>query len=253
MTSSARWPFLALLTALAGLLCTAPAMAVAPGPEPLSAPSVELAGKPDTPQVGDAQGDLPLTLSCDSPGGSSCQFSIALFANLGGPSDGASAPLGRWSGSIAGGARRTVAVPLTGNARIALGDRDRIHAKAVIDVAGGANTSTPVLLAAPPEGRLSVRGARRHGDALLTTLSCGGPSTSRCGGRVTIEVPVPDVTLATGEVTVEGNVTKLLSLTEAGRRFLEKLPQPAVTAKAVYFDRVYQRTETVVTRFRLGE
>jgi hypothetical protein len=124
----------------------------------------------------------------------------------------------------------------------------------VLDVAGGEESSDSVLLVAPPEGRLSVRAARRGGDDLIVSLSCGGPTAARCGGRVSIEVPAPGVMLVAGEVTVKaGSDTQRLPLTAAGKRFLDNQARPGVTAKAVIVDPVYQRTETVTTRFRLGE
>lgn len=220
-----------------------PPPAPAPQPTPPAPPapsSAAIAGNPGTPHVGDAEGEVPLGIACDAPAGTPCQVSLELLG-------------GRWSGKVAAGATRSIDFPLSRSARKTLGERERMRAKAVLDVSGGEESSDSVLLVAPPEGRLSVRGARRSGDDLLVSLSCGGPSRFRCGGRVTIEVPVPDVTLASGEVTIEGEGAKRLPLTAAGRRFLDNQPRPAVSAKAVIFDPVYQRTETVVTRFRLGE
>jgi CSLREA domain-containing protein len=209
-------------------------------PAPPTPSSATIAGKPNALHLGDTEGDVPLGITCDSPAGTSCQVSLELLG-------------GRWSGRVAAGATRTVDFPLTKAGRKTLGERERMRAKIVLDVAGGEERSDSVLLAAPPESRLYVRSAHRGGDDLLLSLFCSGGASPRCGGRVSIEVPVPDVTLVAGDVTTRTRDDNArLPLTAAGRRFLDNFPRPSVIAKAVIVD-VYQRTETVRAHFRLGE
>src|SRR5262249_18320455 len=59
----------------------------APQPLPPAPPSASIAGKPSAPHVGDAEGDVPLGIACDSPAGTPCQVTLELLG-------------GRWSGKV---------------------------------------------------------------------------------------------------------------------------------------------------------
>lgn len=208
-----------------------------PAPAPASASLLD-GGAP----TANASGAVPLQVACASPGGAACEVTLTLQA--------VGSSLGAWSGRIAAGADQIAAVPLSAGARKQLGAKGRLAAEAVLSVAGGIGSSTPLTLRAPSPPILKLKSAQRVGDSILFKLSCGGYA-ARCKGKLALSKGA--TRLAGGELSLaKGGGEKVLGLTAAGKRLLEDGARPRLLAKLSVKDPVYQRTTTVKTALRLS-
>jgi CSLREA domain-containing protein len=201
-------------------------------------PQVLLAQQPGTRLATGNDGQVELEARCETVFEAPCEASLALEPNL-----------GHWSGSIAPGAATTLPVRLTKAGRAAVGAKGHLQASAVLATNGGAASTTPLLLLAPPAPELLPRAVHRSGDSLVLALTCRGYQRN-CQGRVTVKAG--GRTLARGDLSLPRTTqTRRLPLTAAGQKLLESSPRPRLMVSTVAVDRFYSRQTASRASLRL--
>lgn len=117
-----------------------------PGPAPAPTPPTAALRPPRGPLTVGGSGTLGVALTCSAPVGSSCPLKVTLVP----AGKAAKLPkrLGAWSGSVAGGASRTVKVPLGKAGKAALADAGKLRVVLVLSWGTG-EERIPVVIRAP--------------------------------------------------------------------------------------------------------